>query len=401
MGHFLSKPRYQNHNNYHTHSNPSPPLPLPTPPPNSLPRSHPQPSSTSSSNSYANPLPLPQPPPQPTTPPAFCFAANSPYPTPPLNPYPYYTNNQYYYQRPFVSSSNYQPFCPNQQSYWPPGFRPPPPRPVAPFSQPPLQQPVPYVDHQSAKKIKNDVNVHKETIKVEVDENHGDCHLVTFTFDALVDGSITIFYFAKEWTSCTFSPAYPEIFKPVKIPFNKGLGQKFRQPSGTGIDFGFFEFDDLSKPSPGEVIFPLVISAEASLTAETSSSSPAFKEQLDQPQLITSPRAQITQAVLEHEEGKFQVRVVKQILCIDGVRYELREIYGISNMDEEKFDDGDTGKECVICMTEAKDTAVLPCRHMCMCSECAKALRLQSNKCPMCRQPIQELIEIKVNAVKG
>ncbi|CAK9161900.1 unnamed protein product [Ilex paraguariensis] len=32
-----------------------------------------------------------------------------------------------------------------------------------------------------------------------------------------------------------------------------------------------------------------------------------------------------------------------------------------------------------------------------MCSDCAKALRLQSNKCPICRQPIEELIEIKVN----
>ncbi|MQL71636.1 hypothetical protein Taro_003959 [Colocasia esculenta] len=32
----------------------------------------------------------------------------------------------------------------------------------------------------------------------------------------------------------------------------------------------------------------------------------------------------------------------------------------------------------------------------CMCAECAKALRLQSNKCPICRQPVEELMEIKV-----
>ncbi|WVY93755.1 hypothetical protein V8G54_032843 [Vigna mungo] len=31
-----------------------------------------------------------------------------------------------------------------------------------------------------------------------------------------------------------------------------------------------------------------------------------------------------------------------------------------------------------------------------MCSECAKALRIQSNKCPICRQSIEELIEIKL-----
>lgn len=28
------------------------------------------------------------------------------------------------------------------------------------------------------------------------------------------------------------------------------------------------------------------------------------------------------------------------------------------------FKDDDPGKECVICLTEPKDTAVLPCRHM-------------------------------------
>ncbi|KAK7832271.1 putative e3 ubiquitin-protein ligase lul4 [Quercus suber] len=107
---------------------------------------------------------------------------------------------------------------------------------------------------------------------------------------------------------------------------------------------------------------------------------------------------QITQAVLEkNNDEHFQVRVVKQILWIDGFRYELREIYGIGSSEAEGFDDSDPGKECVICMTEPKDTAVLPCRHMCMCSECAKALRLQSNKCPICRQPIEELIEIKIH----
>ena len=48
-------------------------------------------------------------------------------------------------------------------------------------------------------------------------------------------------------------------------------------------------------------------------------------------------------------------------------------------------------RACVICMTEPRDTTVLPCRHMCMCSECAKVLRLQSNKCPICRTSIESL----------
>ncbi|TKY53435.1 E3 ubiquitin-protein ligase LOG2 [Spatholobus suberectus] len=31
------------------------------------------------------------------------------------------------------------------------------------------------------------------------------------------------------------------------------------------------------------------------------------------------------------ERGEFQVKVVKQILWVNGMRYELKEIYGIGN----------------------------------------------------------------------
>ncbi|KAL6971448.1 putative E3 ubiquitin-protein ligase lul4 [Sarracenia purpurea var. burkii] len=204
--------------------------------------------------------------------------------------------------------------------------------------------------------------------------------------------SFAIMYFAKEEPNCRFVPVFPEAHRPVKVPFQKGIGQKFCQPSGTGIDLGFFELDDLSRPSSGEDVFPLVISAETCLLSVPT------KEHFGNPPPSLSAHMQITQSVIQkNDENAFDVRVIRQILWIDGVRYELREIYGIGNSAAESFKDDDPGKECVICMTEPKDTAVLPCRHMCMCSECAKALRLQSSKCPICRQPIEELLEIKIN----
>lgn len=41
---------------------------------------------------------------------------------------------------------------------------------------------------------------------------------------------------------------------------------------------------------------------------------------------------------------------------------------------------------------------MLCCLLQCLCSDCAKELRFQSNKCPICRQPIAELLEIKVES---
>lgn len=75
---------------------------------------------------------------------------------------------------------NYQPLYVNQGSSGWPAIRPPA---VGPASSPP-----PYVDHQTAKKIKNDVNVHKDTLQLEVDEHHPDQYMVSFVFDALYDG---------------------------------------------------------------------------------------------------------------------------------------------------------------------------------------------------------------------
>ncbi|CAL0330697.1 unnamed protein product [Lupinus luteus] len=317
-----------------------------------------------------HPYPLLPPPPPPN--PYY-------YPPPPPPPPPGYyynsTNPQSYYH----SSSSHHPFYPNQHHQ----------RGCTTLTPPTI----PYVDHQTAKKIRNNVNLHKHTLSLQLDPLNPNHHLLSFVFDALSHGSITIFYLAKEEEQCRFIPLYPDAFEPITFPFQKGAGQKFCQPSGTGIDLGFFELDDLSKPSPQEDVFPLVICAET--RAETASAD----ENPSNSMLDSSPRMQITQAVLEKRNGSdpFQVKVVRQILWIDNVRYELRELYGIGGSTAADFDDTDPGKECVICMTEPKDTAVLPCRHMCMCSECAKALRLQSNKCPICRQAIEELIEIKIS----
>lgn len=48
--------------------------------------------------------------------------------------------------------------------------------------------PSPYVETQQAKKVRSGVNVHKDSLKLEVDEQNPDQHLVSFVFDALFDG---------------------------------------------------------------------------------------------------------------------------------------------------------------------------------------------------------------------
>lgn len=111
--------------------------------------------------------------------------------------------------------------------------------------------------------------------------------------------------------------------------------------------------------------------------------------------------------------------LVKQYLEFSGEVYELDDIYDLGGDDlgspanadppgatpRAGDDDAvpeaaaavvevedDEANTCVICLCNPKDTTVIPCRHLCLCAECAVQLRHQSNKCPICRRPIERLM---------
>ena len=94
----------------------------------------------------------------------------------------------------------------------------------------------------------------------------------------------------------------------------------------------------------------------------------------------------------------------RQCLWVGEELYCLEDIFGLevaeeaggegapSNPHEVQVDQDST---CVVCMTEEKDTTVMPCRHMCLCRECASHLRQATNKCPICRTAITSLLHLK------
>ncbi|GLT92390.1 hypothetical protein SLE2022_102300 [Rubroshorea leprosula] len=335
------------------------------------------------------PVPAPAPPQQEMSANRYVFAAATPYPAQYPNPNgppppPYYQYPAYYQHTPppmpvplpTPYDHHHRGGGHMDPAYWP----------RHPYSHM-MPAPPHYVEYQKAITIRNDVNLKKETLRLEPDEKNPGKFLVTFTFDATVAGSITVIFFAKEGDDCNLTPAKENILAPVTVHFKQGLGQKFRQPSGSGIDFSMFEESELLKE--GEMdIYPLAVKAEASSINQNS---------LEGIPVSGTTNSQITQAVFEKDKGEYHLKVVKQILWVNGTRYELQEIYGIGNSIDGDVDANDPGKECVICLSEPRDTTVLPCRHMCMCSGCAKVLRFQTTRCPICRQLVDRLLEIKVN----
>lgn len=138
--------------------------------------------------------------------------SHHPPPPPPQPPQPEIAANRYV----FAAATPYPPQYPNPNaSYYPyPGYYPAPPQamPVplpAPYDHhhrmdpaaahaswvngrypcaPMMQPPAPYVEHQKAVTIRNDVNLKKETLRIEPDEANPGKFLVAFTFDATVAG---------------------------------------------------------------------------------------------------------------------------------------------------------------------------------------------------------------------
>jgi hypothetical protein len=94
----------------------------------------------------------------------------------------------------------------------------------------------------------------------------------------------------------------------------------------------------------------------------------------------------------------YNCRVLRQKLLVNGSVYNVYDIFGAENEIEESGSllDGGLQSTCVICMSEPRTTLVIPCRHMCLCEDCAETLKVQSVKCPICRGPVRSLLKIEV-----
>lgn len=138
----------------------------------------------------SHPAPPPPAPPQPEiSANRYVFAAATPYPAqyPNQNPaqYPnpggYFQYPSYYPAAPLPAPYDHHHRVPHPQMdpNWGGGrYR----------CGPVMQVPTPYVEHQKAVTIRNDVNLKKESLRVEPDEENPGWFLLSFTFDATVAG---------------------------------------------------------------------------------------------------------------------------------------------------------------------------------------------------------------------
>ncbi|KYO31197.1 E3 ubiquitin ligase RNF157 isoform X2 [Alligator mississippiensis] len=261
-------------------------------------------------------------------------------------------------------------------------------RPVAfPYAAPPPQEPV--------KTLRSLINIRKDTLRLvkctEEVKTPGEevskakvRYNVEFTFDTDARLAITIYYQATEEFQNGIASYIPKdnSLQSETVHYKRGVCQQFCLPSHT-VDPSEWTEEELGFDLDREV-YPMVVHAVVDEGDEHIG------------------HCHVLLATFEkHADGSICVKPLKQKQVVDGVSYLLQEIYGIENkyntQDSKVAEDevSDNSAECVVCLSDVRDTLILPCRHLCLCNTCADTLRYQANNCPICRLPFRALLQIR------
>ncbi|XP_066519887.1 probable E3 ubiquitin-protein ligase MGRN1 isoform X2 [Hoplias malabaricus] len=255
----------------------------------------------------------------------------------------------------------------------------------------------PYVTpgpHEPVKTLKSLVNIRKDSLRLVryKDDTEGSTeetgnprilYGVEFSFDTDARVAITVFCQAFEEFSngmAVYTPKTPALVSET-VHYKRGINQQFSLPSFK-IDFTKWKPEELNFDLDRGV-FPLVIQAV-----------------VDDGDDVIGHAHVLLAAFEKHVDGSFSVKPLKQKQIVDRVSYLLQEIYGIENKNNQETksaedENNDNSSECVVCLSDLRDTLILPCRHLCLCNACADTLRYQANNCPICRLPFRALLQIR------
>mmetsp|Transcript_12138 Transcript_12138/g.19147 ORF Transcript_12138/g.19147 Transcript_12138/m.19147 type:complete len:309 (-) Transcript_12138:50-976(-) len=236
----------------------------------------------------------------------------------------------------------------------------------------PKKLPLPLL-HQTVT-LKNNINLNRNSIHLcKAEDGHETRFQLEFTFDCEAACTLTIWYVAEEEVddsdaTIRFQSNYPH--QPTKMEFQPGLGHKYKVPLAEAFDTTLVATRRNLYYHQGSRLYPLVLVLQTTGSVE--------------------PQMQLTYATFKgHEGDALTVSAVRQKLQCQGAVYDMKEVYGA---EQSSLDTA----ECVICMSNPKSIAVLPCRHLCMCSDCAKDLHRSMDGCPMCRCKVESLLQMNL-----
>mmetsp|Transcript_146869 Transcript_146869/g.258859 ORF Transcript_146869/g.258859 Transcript_146869/m.258859 type:complete len:351 (-) Transcript_146869:30-1082(-) len=202
-----------------------------------------------------------------------------------------------------------------------------------------------------------------------------------FGFDATQAGTVTVYRSAVLASQSRGAPWEVEsaAWSSPPTPFSAGLGQAH---SVEWVSLAPSQAVNTITDTDG-LHWPLLVELRAEKPGQEDGSPPLPCCEWTMCRLVNAP------------SGKTKVEVVQQQVCCGNNQVlDVNDFFGA-----EFSADGFSRQDCTVCQSEPRDTAVLPCRHMCLCKRCSEYIRTRvqyhSYKCPICREKIGRMMQIE------
>mmetsp|Transcript_9608 Transcript_9608/g.15744 ORF Transcript_9608/g.15744 Transcript_9608/m.15744 type:complete len:303 (-) Transcript_9608:74-982(-) len=204
---------------------------------------------------------------------------------------------------------------------------------------------------------------------------------LSFKFDAECAGKIKVYIIAEQ-SKMDDGPLFSS--KAVfEHEFTAGKAQQFDgKHTEVIIDVGQFSVPDLLYHK-GSDTTPVVVELSRSPQVESETSNCKLAD------------SQCVYFTLAKSQEEFAIKELQRSVVVEKRIYIVKEMYGsLATGEEIATNELDTSKECVVCLSESRNTTILPCMHMCLCVDCASRLTIGGAKCPLCRTDIQEFWQL-------
>lgn len=225
--------------------------------------------------------------------------------------------------------------------------------------------------------VNTDVHLRPDSVGLEADAESPNIYNLRFVLDCKVETWVCIYLFAEESLDANglntqYHVSSRSGVDQIAVKINPEFNVVFEHPDAA---INISQYTELELTAAGTPPYPFVIELK-----------PIYSDN-------RPSQTHTTFVSMAKERESFEAKVVKQKFQIGSRVYRIHEMFGLqqqaNNIGEEE------STECVICMTVARNTAVVPCLHLCLCIECANILRSQPNsRCPMCRTSVESLIAL-------
>ena len=251
----------------------------------------------------------------------------------------------------------------------------------------------PKIDPPSVKKVyavRNPIFIKKTSLSLEKDAGPANIYYIKFNYDSLVNFNCYINFEVSKNSAKPLIPKEPQnadnyilsympsinfVSKSIAIKnLPKGENMEFFEKEAV-IDIDYFKNNKTENTNSKDPVYDVSIELV-----------PILENNENKNEIVYLSLCNLEQKE-DLERHPHCLKIELQRLKTFGMWIDIHDIYNSS------LDNG----ECLICCSALRNTIFLPCYHACTCNTCAHSLKMRNNPCPICKNPINDLLILEVD----